>query len=152
MSKIEKLEYKGIRYLLYYPKNYEVGKKYPIMFHLHGAGSRGTDFKEFEGSLILEILNRGDSPLSNGFCVFPQCSTDNWFDKFSELLGIPVGGCTADREWSLEACRCIGCCGLAPVATVNDEVFGNLTEDKVADIIKKFEGIDEAIEEVTKDV
>lgn len=86
MSKIEKLEYKGIRYLLYYPKNYEVGKKYPIMFHLHGAGSRGTDFKEFEGSLILEILNRGDSPLSNGFCVFPQCSTDNWFDKFSELL------------------------------------------------------------------
>lgn len=72
-------------------------------------------------------------------------------DKFSELLGIPVGGCTEDREWSLEACRCIGCCGLAPVATVNDEVFGNLTEDKVADIIKKYTQIDEAIEEVTKE-
>ena len=72
-------------------------------------------------------------------------------DKFSEILGIPVGGCTADREWSLAACRCIGCCGLAPVATVNDEVFGNLTEDKVPGIIEKFKQIDEAIDEVTKD-
>ena len=86
MIKVEKLEFKGIKYLLYYPKNYAAGKKYPVMFHLHGAGSRGTDFKEFEGSTILNILERGDSPLSNGFCVFPQCSTDTWFDRFSELL------------------------------------------------------------------
>ena len=86
MIKVEKLEFKGIRYLLYYPKDYTEGKQYPVMFHLHGAGNRGVDFKEFEGSLILNILNKQDSPLSNGFCVFPQCSTDTWFDKFSELL------------------------------------------------------------------
>ena len=86
MIKVEKLEFKGIRYLLYYPKDYAEGKQYPVMFHLHGAGNRGVDFKEFEGSLILNILNKQDSPLSNGFCVFPQCSTDTWFDKFSELL------------------------------------------------------------------
>jgi len=86
MIKVEKLEFKGIIYLLYYPKDYVEGKQYPIMFHLHGAGNRGVDFKEFEGSLILNILNKQDSPLSNGFCVFPQCSTDTWFDKFSELL------------------------------------------------------------------
>ena len=36
-------------------------KKYPMMFHLHGAGSRGTDFKEFEGSAILNILEKEDS-------------------------------------------------------------------------------------------
>lgn len=89
MSRIEKLEYNGIKYLLYYPKNYVEGKKYPVMFHLHGAGSRGTDFEMFdESSVILRILNREDSPLSNGFCVFPQCSTDTWFDRFSELLGL----------------------------------------------------------------
>ena len=88
MSKIEKLEYNGIRYLLYYPKNYVEGKKYPVMFHLHGAGSRGNNFKEFEDSIILNILQRGDSPLSDGFCIFPQCSTDTWFDRFSELLGL----------------------------------------------------------------
>mgnify|MGYP003571399910 CR=1 FL=1 len=63
-------------------------------------------------------------------------------DKFSELLGIPVGGCTADRKWSLAACRCVGCCGLAPVATINDEVFGNMDEKKVAEIIAKFNAID----------
>ena len=48
MVKVEKLEFKGIKYLLYYPKDYIEGNKYPVMFHLHGAGSRGTDFKEFE--------------------------------------------------------------------------------------------------------
>ena len=52
MSRVEKLEYNGIRYLLYYPKNYVEGRKYPVMFHLHGAGNRGHDFKEFEGSTI----------------------------------------------------------------------------------------------------
>ena len=88
MSRVEKLEYNGIRYLLYYPKNYVEGRKYPVMFHLHGAGSRGNNFEEFEGSVILNILQREDSPLSNGFCVFPQCSTDTWFDRFSELLGL----------------------------------------------------------------
>ena len=89
MSRTEKLEFNGIKYLLYYPKNYVEGRKYPVMFHLHGAGSRGTDFEAFdESSVILRILNREDSPLSNGFCVFPQCSTDTWFDRFSELLGL----------------------------------------------------------------
>ena len=88
MSRVEKLEYNGIRYLLYYPKNYVEGRKYPVMLHLHGAGSRGNNFEEFEGSVILNILQREDSPLSNGFCVFPQCSTDTWFDRFSELLGL----------------------------------------------------------------
>ena len=88
MSKIEKLEFNGIQYLLYYPHIYVEGKKYPVMFHLHGAGSRGKDFVEFNGSTILNILEKGDSPLSNGFCVFPQCSGDTWFDNFSELLGL----------------------------------------------------------------
>ena len=88
MSKIEKLEFKGIKYLLYYPKNYEKDKKYPVMFHLHGAGSRGNDFKEFEGSTILNVLEKGDSPLSNGFCVFPQCHADTWFDNFNDLLDL----------------------------------------------------------------
>ena len=85
MSKVEKLEYRGIQYLLYYPKNYVEGKKYPVMFHLHGAGARGRNFEGFEDSIILGILDRGDSPLSDGFCVFPQCYRDTWFDIFESL-------------------------------------------------------------------
>ena len=88
MSRVDKLEYNGFRYLLYYPKNYVEGRKYPVMFHLHGAGSRGTDFNVFDGSTILDLLQREDSPLSEGFCIFPQCSDDSWFDRFSELLGL----------------------------------------------------------------
>ena len=88
MARCEKLEFKGIHYLFYYPKNYEQGKKYPVMFHLHGAGSRGTNFDNFEGSVILNALDREDSPLSNGFCVFPQCHKDTWFDIWDNLLGL----------------------------------------------------------------
>jgi predicted peptidase len=89
MSRVEKLEYNGYKYLLYYPKNYVEGKKYPVMFHLHGAGSRGVDFEAFDdSSIILRTLNKEDSPLSDGFCIFPQCSDDTWFDRFSELLDL----------------------------------------------------------------
>lgn len=86
MIRVEKLEHNGFKYLLYYPVNYVEGKKYPVMFHLHGSGGRGKDFEGFEGSPLLAILNKGNSPLNQGFCVFPQCSTDTWFDRFSELL------------------------------------------------------------------
>src|SRR5699024_6747065 len=44
------------------------------------------------------------------------------YNKFSEKLGIANGECTPDGKFSLEPCRCIGACGLAPVITVNDEV------------------------------
>ena len=84
--KIEQKEFKGIRYLVYYPKNYVEGQKYPLFFHLHGAGSRGNDFSAFDHSVVLSVINKGDSPLSNCICVFPQCHTDTWFDIFSELL------------------------------------------------------------------
>lgn len=60
------------------------------------------------------------------------------FNKFSELLGIGADECTADGKFSLTACRCIGACGLAPVLTVNDEVYGRLTADDVEGILKKY--------------
>ncbi|MBO5343333.1 MAG: NAD(P)H-dependent oxidoreductase subunit E [Ruminococcus sp.] len=60
------------------------------------------------------------------------------FDKLQEKLGIAGGECTADGKFSLEACRCIGACGLAPVLTVNEDVFGRLTVDDVDKIIEKY--------------
>ena len=60
-------------------------------------------------------------------------------DKFSEKLGIASGGCTNDGKFSLDACRCIGACGLAPVLTVNDEVYGKLTVDDVDKILAKYQ-------------
>ncbi len=59
------------------------------------------------------------------------------YDKLQEVLGIGPDECTPDRSFSLSACRCIGACGLAPVLTVNDEVYGRLTADDVPDIVAK---------------
>ena len=61
-------------------------------------------------------------------------------DKIVERLGIEPGECTKDAKFSLEACRCIGACGLAPVMTVNDEVYGRLTPDQVDGILDKYMG------------
>lgn len=61
------------------------------------------------------------------------------YDKLQEVLQIGGGECTADGKFSLEACRCIGACGLAPVLTVNEDVYGRLTVDDVADILAKYE-------------
>ncbi len=60
------------------------------------------------------------------------------YDKLQEILGIGGDECTPDRSFSLSACRCIGACGLAPVLTVNEEVYGRLTVDDVDGIIAKY--------------
>ena len=59
-------------------------------------------------------------------------------NKLSEELGIEAEECTPDTKFSLTACRCIGACGLAPVITVNDDVYGRLTADEIPGILKKY--------------
>lgn len=59
-------------------------------------------------------------------------------EKLKEKLGIEVGECTADGKFYLEACRCIGACGLAPVLMINDEVHGRLSPDDIECILEKY--------------
>ena len=59
-------------------------------------------------------------------------------NKISEKLGIGAEECTPDGRFSLTACRCIGACGLAPVLTVNEDVYGRLTVDDVDGILEKY--------------
>ena len=59
-------------------------------------------------------------------------------DKITEILGLPNGSTTPDGKYSLEATRCIGACGLAPVLTVNNEVYGKLTVADVEGILAKY--------------
>ena len=61
------------------------------------------------------------------------------FKKLEELLGITNGDCTPDGKFSLDSCRCVGACGLAPVMMINDEVYGRLTVDDVPTILAKYE-------------
>ncbi len=63
-------------------------------------------------------------------------------NKISEELGIGAEECTPDGQFSLTACRCIGACGLAPVITVNEDVYGRLTVDDIPYIINKYKNAD----------
>ena len=60
-------------------------------------------------------------------------------DEFSKLLDLPVGSTSPDGKYSIEATRCIGACGLAPVLTVNGDVYGRLTKADVAGILAKYQ-------------
>ncbi len=76
-----------------------------------------------------------------GICLGTACyvkGSGDVLDKFKEHLKIDAGQTTEDRHFTLDATRCIGCCGLAPVLTVNEEVFGNVTVDDVDKILAKF--------------
>ena len=60
-------------------------------------------------------------------------------EKLEQKLNIKNGECTPDRKFRIEACRCIGACGLAPVMTVNDDVYGKMTPDRIDEILAKYE-------------
>lgn len=59
-------------------------------------------------------------------------------EKFERELGIKTGETSADQSFSLDAVRCVGCCGLAPVVTVGEEVHGKITPAKVSGLVKKY--------------
>lgn len=59
--------------------------------------------------------------------------------KLAQALSINIGGVTADRKYSLEGVRCLGACGLAPVAVVGEDTYGLLDPVKVTDILKNYE-------------
>lgn len=74
-------------------------------------------------------------------CLGTACyvkGSGDLLNKLSDILGIGAEECTSDGEFSLTACRCIGACGLAPVLTVNEDVYGRLTVDDIPGIIDKY--------------
>ena len=60
-------------------------------------------------------------------------------EEIEKILDIKNGECTPDGKFSIDACRCVGACGLAPVMLVNDDVYGRLTANDVEDILKKYD-------------
>lgn len=75
-------------------------------------------------------------------CLGTACyvkGSGDLFNKLQEMLGVEDGGCTKDGKFSLESCRCIGACGLAPVLTINEDVYGKLSVDDLEGILAKYE-------------
>lgn len=83
---------------------------------------------------------KGDYNIS--VCLGTACyvkGSGDVFNRISEKLGIGADECTADGKFSLTACRCIGACGLAPVLTVNEDVYGRIATDaEVDEILAKY--------------
>jgi NADH:ubiquinone oxidoreductase subunit E/ActR/RegA family two-component response regulator len=60
-------------------------------------------------------------------------------ESFERELGIPAGETTYDNKFSLESVRCVGCCGLAPVFMIDGKFYGKMTQDKIPEIIARYE-------------
>ena len=73
-------------------------------------------------------------------CESPPCyvkGSTNILRKLKMLLGVNTGETTKDGMFTLELCACLGVCGNAPVMMINEDVYGDLTEEKVEEIIDK---------------
>ena len=82
---------------------------------------------------------KGENKIS--VCLGTACyvkGSGNVYDRIQKELGIAGGECTEDMKFSLDACRCVGACGLAPVMMINEEVYGRLTPDEVPKILAKY--------------
>ena len=76
-----------------------------------------------------------------GVCMGTACyvrGAQKILDEFAKILDVKVGETTNDGKFTLEATRCLGACGLAPVIMINDEVYGRLIPDDVPGIIDKY--------------
>ena len=74
-------------------------------------------------------------------CLGTACyvkGAGNLLERFEKELDIKAGGITPDGKFSIVATRCIGCCGLAPVLTVGEDVYGKLSPDDVPGILAKY--------------
>jgi len=60
-------------------------------------------------------------------------------NRLKSELSLKLGGTTADRRFSLEAVRCLGACGLAPVVVVDHDTHGGVMPDRIADILNRYQ-------------
>lgn len=77
-----------------------------------------------------------------GVCLGTACYVKNAqaiLERLKEELNVEAGGTTKDGKFTLEATRCLGCCGLAPVMMIGEDVYGKLVPDDIPTILKKYE-------------
>ena len=115
----------------------------PIEVQSKIASTFGVSLEEVYGiaTFYAQFNLKPKGKYTIGICLGTACYVKGSglvLDKFKERLGIEAGETSADQKFTLDATRCIGCCGLAPVLTVNEEVYGNLTTDDVDKILAKY--------------
>ena len=107
------------------------------------ADRTGIALEEIYGvvSFYAQFKLNPDGEVAVAVCLGTACyvkGSGDIIDECSKVLGVPVGSTSSDGRYSLEATRCIGACGLAPVLTINGEVYGRLTKDDIPGILAKY--------------
>ncbi len=108
------------------------------------ADNTGVSLEEIYGivSFYSQFALNPKGEVAIAVCLGTACyvkGSQDLVDRITLRLGIKDGDTTPDGKWSLTATRCIGACGLAPVLTVNDEVYGRLKKEDIDGIIAKYE-------------
>ena len=107
------------------------------------AEHTGVSLEEIYGvsSFYAQFALNPKGEINIGVCLGTACyvkGAGDILDKIVEKLGVAVGQTSPDGKYSIDATRCIGACGLAPVLTVNDEVYGRLVVADVEGILEKY--------------
>jgi len=100
------------------------------MSEVYGVATFYTEFK---------VEPKGDHVI--GICMGTPCyvrGATSILDKLTEKLGIGMDETTADRKFTLQETGCMGCCGLAPIIVIDEDIYGNLTPDDIPGILDKY--------------
>ena len=107
------------------------------------AQRTGTPIEQIYGvvSFYAQFKLNPDGEVAVAVCLGTACyvkGSGDIIEECARVLNVPVGSTSSDGRYSLEATRCIGACGLAPVLTINGEVYGRLTKDMIPGILAKY--------------
>ena len=114
---------------------YEVQKKI--------SDETGVPVEEIYGiaSFYAQFKLNPNGEVAVAVCLGTACyvkGSGDIIEECSRVLNVPIGSTSSDGKYSLEATRCIGACGLAPVLTITGEVYGRLTKDDIPGILAKY--------------
>ncbi|MBQ3919162.1 MAG: NADH-quinone oxidoreductase subunit NuoE [Oscillospiraceae bacterium] len=115
----------------------------PIEVQTMIAEGLGISLSEVYGVVTFysqfSLTPKGEHQIS--VCLGTACyvkGSDKVLEAVEKRLGIKSGECTPDGLFSIDSCRCVGACGLAPVMLVDDDVYGKVTPDQVDSIIDSY--------------
>ena len=116
----------------------------PVEVQKHIAAELDIPYSEVFGVVTFysqfQLNPKGAHPVA--VCLGTACYVKGSgiiMEKLEEMLGIKSGAITSDLRFSLDATRCIGACGLAPVMTIGEDVYGRLEPSMLTDILAKYQ-------------
>lgn len=89
---------------------------------------------------FFSMIPKGEHPIS--VCMGTACyvrGAEKVLDEFKRLLNVKTGETTPDGKFSVSSLRCVGACGLAPVVTVGEKVYGRVAAEDVKGILAEYE-------------